>query len=139
LRDDQLRRFARHIALPEIGRDGQEALLDATVQVHGDAADWRPSSAASIAFDYLNAGGVGRVVGVDGDTHFGKVTADSNRTPPSPASISAIHLPPRPDWWPGADGDDQALAYWRGGTAATEGMLEVVTRAGRKLTTVPRR
>ena len=38
MRDDEARRFARHIALAEIGRAGQEALLAASARVDGVGA-----------------------------------------------------------------------------------------------------
>ena len=39
-----------------------------------------------------------------------------------------VQLAPRPAWWPAADGDATALAYWRGGIAATVWMADTATR-----------
>jgi hypothetical protein len=38
-----------------------------------------------------------------------------------------VMLAPRPSWWPGADGDATALAFWRGGVAATKWMADVLS------------
>ncbi|HTJ43810.1 MAG TPA: hypothetical protein VL463_17005 [Kofleriaceae bacterium] len=55
LRDDQIRRYARHVLLPDVGGVGQERLLASTV-----AIDPR-EPAARIAFEYLVAAGVGTI------------------------------------------------------------------------------
>jgi hypothetical protein len=39
-----------------------------------------------------------------------------------------LALRPRPAWWPVTDGDATALAFWRGGHAATRWMAEVANR-----------
>lgn len=62
LRDDQIRRYARHILLPDVGGVGQERLLDATVEIPVG----RGCSANLVALTYLAAAGVGRIV-VSGD------------------------------------------------------------------------
>ncbi|MBP6837210.1 MAG: hypothetical protein KA190_07895 [Kofleriaceae bacterium] len=55
LRPDQVRRYARHILLPDVGGVGQARLLAATVAVvDGDAG--------AVAFDYLARAGVGALV-----------------------------------------------------------------------------
>lgn len=57
LREDQVRRYARHVLLPDVGGHGQERLLAATVTV-----EVRPGDAAAIVvLAYLAAAGVGRV------------------------------------------------------------------------------
>ncbi len=53
---DQVRRFARHISLSDVGPTGQERLLGATAVVCGGGL------AAQIAKEYLMAAGVGQVV-----------------------------------------------------------------------------
>jgi adenylyltransferase/sulfurtransferase len=70
LRDDQVRRYARHILLPEVGGVGQERLLAAEVAV--DVAP--PGAAAAVALAYLAAAGVG-TLRLCGDT-AGAVGAD---------------------------------------------------------------
>lgn len=70
---DQVRRFARHISLPDVGPAGQERLLASTAFVCGTGL------AAQVAQEYLTAAGVGRVV--EGETRKRatvQVTFDSN-------------------------------------------------------------
>lgn len=52
---DQLRRFARHVALPEVGPDGQERFLRAKVAIVAARPD---DLAATTARDYLRGAGV---------------------------------------------------------------------------------
>jgi adenylyltransferase/sulfurtransferase len=55
LREDQIRRYARHVLLPDVGGRGQERLLAAAVAVEvGGAAE-------IAALAYLAAAGVGRI------------------------------------------------------------------------------
>jgi hypothetical protein len=56
LTEDQIRRYQRHLVLPEIGGRGQERLLAASVRVEGRGP------AAEECARYLVAAGVGRVV-----------------------------------------------------------------------------
>jgi hypothetical protein len=58
----QTRRYARQIALPEIGGEGQQRLLDATVALVGD------DLATRTAAEYLAAAGVGRLRAVPATT-----------------------------------------------------------------------
>jgi hypothetical protein len=51
----QTRRFVRQIALPELGREGQERLLEATAVIVGD------DLVVETAAEYLAAAGVGRL------------------------------------------------------------------------------
>jgi hypothetical protein len=55
LREDQIRRYARHVLLPDFGGVGQERLLASTVTL--DPRD----PAAVVAFEYLVAAGVGTI------------------------------------------------------------------------------
>jgi adenylyltransferase/sulfurtransferase len=59
VRDDQVRRYARHILLPEIGGTGQKRLLAATAVVR-DAG-----GAGAAALVYLAAAGVGAIAVAD--------------------------------------------------------------------------
>ena len=56
LTDPQIRRYARHVLLPDVGGRGQERLLAAAVRAE-DAG-----GAAAVALVYLAAAGVGTVV-----------------------------------------------------------------------------
>jgi len=55
LRDDQVRRYARHVLLPDIGGAGQERLLAAAVRV--EVGPGRDAEVAALV--YLAAAGVG--------------------------------------------------------------------------------
>jgi len=69
LRDDQVRRYARHVLLPDVGGVGQERLLGAAVRV-----EVGPCCAGEVvAVIYLAAAGVGTIV-LAGDPD-GAVTA----------------------------------------------------------------
>jgi molybdopterin/thiamine biosynthesis adenylyltransferase len=62
LRDDQVRRYARHVLLPDIGGHGQARLLASSVQI----AVGPGRAAGEVAAIYLAAGGVGTLI-LDGD------------------------------------------------------------------------
>ena len=61
MNDDQLLRYSRHILLPEIGIQGQEALLNSHVLVVGAGGLGSPVAI------YLAASGVGKLTICDGD------------------------------------------------------------------------
>lgn len=62
MNDDQLLRYSRHILLPEIGVEGQEAILKAKVLVVGAGGLGSPVAM------YLASAGVGTIVIADDDT-----------------------------------------------------------------------
>ena len=79
-RPDQVRRYSRHVLLPDVGGTGQSRLLASTVVVDGTGA------AGRIAAAFLIAAGVGTVI-VDGaldtpvrDARFPLVAGDTGRT-----------------------------------------------------------
>lgn len=138
MRDEQVRRYARHILLPDVGGLGQTALLVAIASLDARAGD----PAALVAARYLAAGGVGTVV-LCGATaaqlgELAHVNPDTKliaveRPGDVPAGARVVALPGRPAWWPGAplDGqappwtDEVALALWRGAIAATTWMADI--------------
>lgn len=127
MRDAHVRRYARHILLPDVGGRGQAALMASAA-----ALELSPGEplAALICARYLAAGGVGQIV-VRGATEAqlaelgqhtddGVVVADGDGVP--------LTVPAAPAWWPGVAGDRAgatALAFWRGGLAATRWMAAV--------------
>jgi hypothetical protein len=130
MRDEQVRRYARHILLPDVGGLGQTALLVSTAKVE---LHEREPLAELIAAQYLAAGGVGHLVlrgateaqRADVAAHGGDTTLTAGGTG------RGITLSPRPAWWPAAtphDGDATALAFWRGGLAALQWMADVANR-----------
>ena len=62
MNDDQLLRYSRHILLPEVGVEGQEAITSSRMLVVGAGGLGSPASM------YLAAAGVGEIVLCDGDT-----------------------------------------------------------------------
>lgn len=62
MNDDQLLRYSRHILLPEIGVEGQEAIAASKVLIVGAGGLGSPAAM------YLAAAGVGEIVLCDGDT-----------------------------------------------------------------------
>lgn len=135
MRDEQVRRYARHILLPDVGGLGQTALLVAGARLE---LREREPEAELIAATYLAAGGVGTII-VRGaadaqladlaahgpDSH---IALEPTIEPGGRDNSREVVLQPRPVWWPGAEGDATALAFWRGGLAAARWMAEIANR-----------
>jgi hypothetical protein len=127
VRDEQVRRYARHIMLPDVGGLGQTALMVASAKVVLRESE---PAAELVASSYLVAGGVGTLV-VPGATDPQRAelvarAADSKVV--THGEGRELVLAPRPPWWPTAEGDATALAFWRGGIAATLWMADIVNR-----------
>lgn len=140
MRDDQAQRYARHIQLAEIGGLGQTAIMVSTAKLALREPDPR---AELIAAQFLAAAGVGTLLvthstaaqRADVATH-----APDTRVIGEPDAAMAkqrisvrtaeyeVVLVPRPSWWPSSAGDEVALAYWRGGLAATAFLVDAATR-----------
>ena len=129
MRDEQVRRYARHIMLPEIGGLGQTALLVATATLSFQDRVGEPL-AALVAGTYLAAGGVGTIVLANAtDAQRAVLAAHGPDTKiASEGRGRPVLLLDRPPWWPGAEGDDVAVAFWRGSIAATSWMTDAATR-----------
>jgi hypothetical protein len=127
MRDDQVRRYARHIALAEVGGLGQTALLVATARLPLREAE---PLAELVAATYLAAGGVGTVVVPNAsEAQRAQLAAHGPDTKVlADGEGREVPLASRPGWWPGAEGDQVALAFWRGGIAATRWMAHTATR-----------
>lgn len=123
MRDDQVRRYARHILVPDIGGLGQTALMVATARV--EVRESEPD-AGLIAAMFLAAGGVGNLA-IRGatDPQLAEIAAHGPDTSLAATDGDEVALQPRPAWWPSAEGDALALAYWRGSIAATVWMATV--------------
>jgi adenylyltransferase/sulfurtransferase len=130
MRDEQVRRYARHILLPDVGGLGQTALLVSTAKV--ELRESEPL-AELVAAQYLVAGGVGKIV-MYGATQaqLANIAAHGSDTELATAGTGReIALSPRPAWWPDPaphDGGATALAFWRGGLAALRWMADVANR-----------
>jgi hypothetical protein len=126
MRDEQVRRYARHIMLPDVGEGGQEALMASSAVLGVPGSE----PAAMVAGSYLAAGGVGSLV-VQGATEA-ECAELAAHGPDTHVALDGegheVVIAPPPAWWPGADGDATALAFWRGGLAATAWMANLVDR-----------
>jgi len=125
MRDDQVRRYARHILVPDIGGLGQTALLVATARM---ALRESEPDAELIAAMFLAAGGVGTIA-IRGatDAQLAQLSShgpDTQLVPESRDGVEVV-LQPKPAWWPSTANDAVALAYWRGAIAATRWMAAV--------------
>ena len=134
MRDEQVRRYARHILLPDVGGLGQTALMVSCAKI--ELRESEPL-AELIAAQYLAAGGVGTVV-LAGATVAQRASvaahgSDTRLVTEGPGR--EVGFQPRPAWWPASSsgqpghGDDAtAIAFWRGGMAALRWMADVANR-----------
>jgi hypothetical protein len=140
MRDDQVQRYARHIQLPEFGGLGQTSIMVATAKL---ALREPVPRAELIAAQFLAAAGIGTLILTNStaaqraevaahapDTRvIGESDGASSREPlTARTSEREVVLAPRPDWWPSTAGDDTALAYFRGGIAATHFLVDAAAR-----------
>jgi hypothetical protein len=127
MRDEQVRRYARHIMLPDVGGLGQTALMVASAKVVLRESE---PAAELVASAYLVAGGVGTLVVANAtEAQLADISARAADTKVSADGDGReVTLAPRPAWWPNAHGDATALAFWRGGIAATRWMTDTIDR-----------
>jgi hypothetical protein len=127
MRDEQVQRYARHVILPDIGPLGQTALLVASAKLPLRESE---PHAEMIACAYLAAGGVGTLIvpNVTEAQRAQLVAHGPDSKIITEGDAREVQLAPRPAWWPSASGDATALAYWRGGIAATVWMADTATR-----------
>jgi hypothetical protein len=127
MRDEQVRRYSRHVMLPDVGGLGQTALMVASAKVLLRESE---PTAELVAASYLAAGGVGTLV-VPSATDA-QLFELQNHGPDTKVMTHGegreVTLAPRPAWWPSAHGDATALAFWRGGIAATLWMAAIANR-----------
>jgi hypothetical protein len=132
VRDEQVRRYARHIQLPDVGGLGQTSVLVASARVPLRDVDPR---AELIAATFLAAGGVGTLV-VPNATEAQRAELAAHGPDTHVLADGAgrdVPLEPRPSWWPSADGDGEALAYWRGGLAAAIWLADAAARCATRI------
>lgn len=127
MRDEQVRRYARHILLPDVGGLGQTALMVSSAKL--ELRESEPD-AELIAASFLAAGGVGTIaIAGATDAQLAVLSSHGPDTRLVPhAEGREVVLAPKPSWWPSAEGDHTALAYWRGGLAATRWMADAANR-----------
>lgn len=129
MRDEQVRRYARHILLPDVGGLGQTALMVSAARI--ELREPEPEAELTCAL-YLAAGGVGTLV-LRGATpeQVAEIAAHAADTAiVTDGAGRNIGLSPRPAWWPTSprDGDSAALASWRGALAAVRWMADTINR-----------
>ena len=128
MRDEQVRRYARHILLPDVGGLGQTALMVAAARI--ELRESEPQ-AELIAATYLAAGGVGTIV-LAGATPAQNADVAAHGDDSQLVTDGAgrdVVLQPRPTWWPATPGDGStALAFWRGGLAAVRWMADIANQ-----------
>jgi hypothetical protein len=127
MKDEQVRRYARHVSLPEVGGLGQTALLVASARLV--LREIEPL-AEMIAGCYLAASGVGTVIVTHADdAQRAELAAHGLDTRVAATGEGRdVALAPKPTWWPAAEGDGVALALFRGALAATRWLAETIER-----------
>lgn len=127
MRDAQVRRYARHILLPDVGGLGQTALMVSRARL--DLRESEPTAELTAA-TYLAAGGVGTII-LSG-ANEAQLASVATRGPDTRLLTEGpgaeVQLAPKPAWWPSAEGDKEALAAWRGAIAAVRWMADVANR-----------
>jgi hypothetical protein len=127
MRDEQVRRYSRHIMLPDVGGLGQTALMVASAKVVLRESE---PAAELVAASYLAAGGVGTLVvpSASDPQRVELVARAADTKVVTQGDGREVVLAPRPPWWPDAQGDATALAFWRGSIAATLWMADIVNQ-----------
>lgn len=127
MRDEQVQRYARHIMLPDVGGLGQTAVMVASARLSLRESE---PIAEMIAGAYLAAGGVGTlIVPNSNEAQRAELAARGPDTKVvSDGDGREVALAPKPAWWPSAEGDGVALAYWRGAIAATTWLATETSR-----------
>lgn len=130
LREDQIRRYSRHILLPDVGGTGQARLLAATVPI--DLAADRP--AAIVAATYLAAAGVGTLILSGADPAlFDALTARLTDLNPDVTVVTGTSTgTTTPDLFPDVGlapvvGSEVADALVRGGLVACRIVQQIAT------------
>ena len=107
MRDEQVRRYSRHILLPDVGGLGQTALLVSSARLE---LREREPQAELIAAQFLAAGGVGTVV-VRGANAAqvaelaahgpdARIVTEPVLQPDGRDTSRGVMLQPQPAWWP---------------------------------------
>ncbi len=127
MRDDQVRRYARHVMLPDVGGLGQTAVMVASARVPLRESE---PLAELVAAKYLAAGGVGTlVVPAASEAQRAELAAHGPDTHVlADGAGREVALAATPAWGPGVEGDATALAFWRGAIAATRWMTETIEK-----------
>src|SRR5215475_11724757 len=99
MRDEQVRRYARHILLPDVGGLGQTALMVSAARI--ELRESEPEAELTCAL-YLAAGGVGTVVlrGATAEQVAEIAAHGGDTTIAADGAGRDIALSPRPAWWP---------------------------------------
>lgn len=128
MRDEQVRRYSRHIKLVDVGGLGQTAVMVSSAKLVLRESEPR---AELLAGQFLAAAGVGTiVVQSSNEAQRALLAAHGPDTKVvEQGDGREVALAPKPSWWPGAPGDDVALAYWRGAIAATTWLAETIRRS----------
>ena len=99
MRDEQVRRYARHLMLPDVGGLGQTALMVAAAKVVLRESE---PAAELTACSYLAAGGVGTLVVPNAsEAQLAEIVAHGPDTRVrTEGDGKEVSLAPKPPWWP---------------------------------------